>query len=599
MTSLNKVFEMLLWSRLKGWWFDEQVISPLQGACRPGMSCLHTALCLQETIAVGLDSNKKVFVAYFDVSKAFDGVWIDGLFFQMRRMGIEGRVWRLLYRSYQNFWCKVRINGQYSDWYKMDCGIHQGGYLSLLKYTAFIDPLLREIENSGVGCCISGVPTSPLGYADDMATACLSKAKIDCVLRTVFSHSLKWRYNYNASKSAVMIYGETRRENAVGKKHRVFKLGPQKVPEKVSYDHVGIKNCLFGDYTERVEERISKGRRCFNALCSIGIKRSGITMSTCATLFWTIIIPVTTYGSELWSLKSHEIELLRKFQRQVGRRCQRFPDRSPNYSAYAPLGWLSIDRFIQVKKLLFVRTMTILDDNAVCKKILIIGTNNFINDVEKSRMNANNSPVFDILKVAESVGILRECLNMILNGHLYPKEEWRRIVWSAIWKCEDEDYLLIYKNPKPDTLLFKIVESAYYLVWWYISDKMPCKIRMCEILASIVCDTSLLKDTDYRIKNKPFGFKMCHRCELGILENARHLILQCPFYEIERADMFNEIESVNNTWRDKISNQGYDILHVLLGMQPENTTFDEMLQIWLTAGGHISKMYQSATTGRT
>ena len=241
----------------------------------------------------------------------------------------------------------------------------------------------------------------------------------------------------------------------------------------------------------------------------------------------------------------------------------------------------------------------LIDDNAVCKKILIIGTQNFINDVEKSRINANNSPIFDILKVAESVGLLRECLNMILNGHLYPKEEWRRIVWSAIWKCEDEDYLLIYKNPKPDILLFKIVENAYYLVWWYISDKLPGKTRMYEILASIVCGTSLLKDTDYRIKNKPFGFKMYHRCDLSILENARHLILQCPFYEVERANMFNEIETVNDTWRDKIRNQEYDVMHVLLGMQPENTTFDEMLHIWLTAGSRISKMYQSATIGRT
>ena len=132
-----------------------------------------------KTVHVGLDSTKRVFVAYFDVSKAFDGVWIDGLFYQMRMMGIVGKVWRLLYLSYQNFWCKVRINGQYSDWYKMECGIHQGGYLSLLKYTAFIDPLLREIEESGIGCCISGIPTSPLGYADDIAAACLTKAKID------------------------------------------------------------------------------------------------------------------------------------------------------------------------------------------------------------------------------------------------------------------------------------------------------------------------------------------------------------------------------------------------------------------------------------
>ena len=110
-------------------------------------------------------------------------------------------------------------------------------------------------------------------------------------------------------------------------------------------------------------------------------------MRTCATLFWAIIIPVTTYGSELWSLKCHEIELLRKFQRQVGRRCQRFSDRSPNYSAYVPLGWLSIDRVIQVKKLLFVRTMTILDDNAVRKKLLVTRTQNFIDNMEKGRIN--------------------------------------------------------------------------------------------------------------------------------------------------------------------------------------------------------------------
>ena len=598
LTSLNKVFEMLMWSRLKGWWFDEHVISPLQGACRPGMSCLHTALCLQETIAVSLDSTKKVFVAYFDVSKAFDGVWIDGLFFQMRKMGIVGKVWRLLYLSYQIIWCKVRINGQYSDWYKMECGIHQGGYLSLLKYTAFIDPLLREIETSGIGCCISSVPTSPLGYADDMAMACLSKPKIDSVLRTVYTHSLKWRYRYNAAKSAVMIYGETRRENAIGKKHRMFKLGPQKVPEKCSYDHVGVKNYLFGDFTERIEERISKGRRCFNAMCSLGVRKGGVTMRTCAILFWSVVIPVSTYVSELWVLKPHETELLRKFQRQVGRRCQRFPDRSPNYSAYAPLGWLSIDKFIQVKKLLFVRTMSILDDSAVCKKILIVGTQKYIDDVAKCKINANNSPIFDILKVAESVGLLVDCINMIMNGHFYSKEDWRRMVWQAIWKCEDEDYLLMYKQPKPDIILFNVIDNAYYLLWWHISDLMPQKTKMCKILASIVCDTSLLKATDYRIKRKSYASKMCVRCELGITENARHLILQCPFYNAERTEMFNEIESVSDTWSDKISNQGYDILHILLGMQPDGISYDEMICIWLIAGSHISRMYQSAIAGR-
>ena len=95
LTSLNKVFEMLLWNRLKDWWEDERVISALQGACKTGMSCVHSALNLQETIAVGLGTGKKVFVAYFDVAKAFDSIWIDGLFYQLRQMGVRGRIWRL------------------------------------------------------------------------------------------------------------------------------------------------------------------------------------------------------------------------------------------------------------------------------------------------------------------------------------------------------------------------------------------------------------------------------------------------------------------------------------------------------------------------
>ena len=49
---------------------------------------------------------------------------------------------------------------------------------------------------------------------------------------------------------------------------------------------------------------------------------------------------------------------------------------------------------------------------------------------------------------------------------------------------------------------------------------------------------------------------------------------------------------------EKVNNQGYDIMYVLLGMQPDNTTFDEMIHIWLIAGSHISRMYQSAITGR-
>ena len=81
-------------------------------------------------------------MAYYDVSKAFDSVWIDGLFCQLYDLGITGSLWRILYQMYVNFACCVRIGDMTSNWYKMECGIHQGGYLSLVKYVAFINSLI-------------------------------------------------------------------------------------------------------------------------------------------------------------------------------------------------------------------------------------------------------------------------------------------------------------------------------------------------------------------------------------------------------------------------------------------------------------------------
>ena len=133
----------------------------------------------------------------------------------------------------------------------MRCGIHQGGFLSLLKYAAFIDPLIRELEVSGLCHRISDIPVGPVGYADDLSVCSLSKFKLDRALDLVYKYLCKWRFYYNASKSAVMIYGEKKRESVRNSKFRNFQLGKDKVKERIEYDHVGVKNCLFSNFTPR------------------------------------------------------------------------------------------------------------------------------------------------------------------------------------------------------------------------------------------------------------------------------------------------------------------------------------------------------------
>ena len=217
LTNYNKAYEILLWDRVSKWWSDNKLISDLQGAGKKGQSCFHSALVLQEAISAAQEGDHKVFVAFFDVSKAYDTVWTDGLFFQLHKMGIRGKLWRMIYRAYVDFRCKVRLGNKYSNWYTLKCSIQQGGFLSLTKYVAFINSLLVELEASKL-CCPDPQNSQRHRQVTPtiLAAACINKLRIDKVMKIVNNYGRKWHFHFNAKKSAVLVYGEDPKERKVG-----------------------------------------------------------------------------------------------------------------------------------------------------------------------------------------------------------------------------------------------------------------------------------------------------------------------------------------------------------------------------------------------
>ena len=319
-------------------------------------------------------------------------------------MGITSKIWRLIYRAYINFESKVRFQDRTSEWFPMLCGIHQGGFLSLTKYVAFIDALLNTLEQSKLCCTIMKIPSTPVGYADDVATACISKLRTDKVLQTVHDFGCKWRFNFNANKSAILVYGETRKENMKARAFRMFKLGGKRVNERLEYDHVGIKACTLSDDNERVDEKISKGRRVLNAASGLGIRKSGITMKTCNSIFWTIVIPTLTFGCEIWPIGDEESEKIQNFQKIAGRRVQRFPKRSPSSTSFYRIGWIRIITYIQIKKLLFLLTLMSMSRDSRLGMVYFAHFSTYIQQVVKCKTNKFNSPIYELLNTCVRPG---------------------------------------------------------------------------------------------------------------------------------------------------------------------------------------------------
>ena len=507
--TFHKILEILIWQRIKIWWHDENIVSELQGACREGASCVHTAFMLAETVATAMESTSKCFVAFFDVAKAFDTVWIDGLFQQMYDTGIRGRTWRLLYRGYIGFKCGVKLQGKHSEWYELQRGIHQGFFLSLMKYVIFINSLLVELKKENICCKLYTTPSTPLGYADDVATCCLTKRRLDRAMDIVHSHGCTWRYELNAKKSGVLVYGETSAEHERNSLERIFKLGPDKVKERRFYDHVGVRNCISQDELSGIEERITKGRRSFNAIAGIGVRRGGLTMATCSFIYWTVIVPTTLFGCELWITNDTKLDAIDEFQNYVGKRVQRFHPRIPNSCSTYGLGWMSLKRIIQVKKLMFIRTILVMEDGSVPKTIFCERAKFYLNNVRYCSGNTQSSPVFDMLNVCTIFGFLEIVKDMVTKQHFYPKITWREMIWRKGWELEDIYWQIESRLHRSLNLLKAVNNEIRYLIWWSISDLNPSLTRQCEVMARITSHASTLHDDDLKLKNQSNVMRMC------------------------------------------------------------------------------------------
>ena len=248
--------------------------------------------------------------------------------------------------------------------------------------------------------------------------------------------------------------------------------------------------------------------------------------------------------------------------------------------------------------MMFLRTILIMEDDMVCKRILQMRTHDYMNDTHKSNVNERDKPIFDILNIGKRIGMYDICIRMILGDLYFSKEEWRNIVWRHVWSLEDEECLLLYRQPHQNILLLEIMDGPYYLVWWVIVDIIPKYMGMCERMASLACNTSLLKATDYRLKGKTVGYKMCDLCDLGITEDIRHVVMQCPFFEPHRKRMYDDVRQTGPEGVEMILGRPQEIFYVLMGKQPNDIAFDMMVHFWIITGTHIVKMYDEIISGR-
>ena len=252
---------------------------------------------------------------------------------------------------------------------------------------------------------------------------------------------------------------------------------------------------------------------------------------------------------------------------------------------------MRIQRFIEIKKLLFIHSILSRDEFDMVKVVFINRAKYFFDNIEICESNEHGSPVYDMLNIAINFGIIEIVKNMVYRGHLYSRADWRERIWKRAWELEEVYWCIEARCHKSLELINKICVNSQYLVWWQISDRSHYLLKECEIMAKLLCHASLLRTDDVRLKRLPVASRFCPLCDHSAMDDTFHMVMQCPFLQDSRTRIFHEIERICDACEHEQINVNNDIFLTLMGKPAANFSIELMIAIWECSARHIANMY--------
>jgi Reverse transcriptase (RNA-dependent DNA polymerase)/Endonuclease-reverse transcriptase len=305
--SLGKLYERILVTRLKEFVFSNDILIDEQFGFRPRHSCVNQVHRITEHILSGFTGTrlpKGTGALFFDVAKAFDKVWHNGLLYKLYRLKIPDSLVLIIRDYLSNRSFRFRVEGTHSSPHPLRAGVPQGSVLSPLLFSLYVNDIPHT---SGVHLAL---------FADDTALyfthrnrAHVAK-KLQTAASTLGKWFRKWRIEVNPDKSAAVFF--SRSNKPLPPPVRLF---DRPIPWVKKVKYLGVTLDRYLSFAPHIREVRNRAYFVLGRLFHLINKRSKMSLRNKRTLYTACVRPIMTYASVVFAHVSvPKLRLLQNIQ---------------------------------------------------------------------------------------------------------------------------------------------------------------------------------------------------------------------------------------------------------------------------------------------
>jgi len=515
LSCLSKIFTKLLNERLVKWAHDNQKMFEEQGGFTKGKGTTDQIFILQSLNEKYLSKKGgRCYNVFVDFSKAFDSVPHLNMFYKFVVEGLHGKVLKLLRNMYNNLKSCVQVGqDRVTEVFECKVGTRQGCMLSPFFFIFYLNEFIqmsKDEQCKGIYVSEQYKDVNMLLYADDIVLIGDQVGRVQKLLNVLSSFCYRWGLSVNMDKTKMLVY----RNGGIIRHNEKCYFNGIKIENVSYYKYLGVLFSTRMSWTPAQENLAAQARKAMYLIEKINYSCEFSYLTSCE-LLRKCIIPIITYGGEIWGVDCHNCieSLLHYFcRKQLG-----VGSKTPIPALLAECGQLPIYITCKVKVIKYWLKIISSPDTSLVKAcyemMYRLSSNGRINWATKVK-NLLYSNGFGFVWEQQSVD----------NPHLFLKEFRTRLEdcfyqnWNTL--LEELPKLRLYKQYK----LCYVPEN-------YLLCNIPRRFRV-DLAKFRVCSSKLEVETG-RYLGVPLEDRKCKLCldsNFECIEDEFHVLIICPSY---------------------------------------------------------------------